>query len=154
VDDGRIQRGGKTHDFGVRACTAAPTEQSDFVVLSQQLGETLEIGIGWPDPGPALKDGVGERGDIGHRVCTYVARNYDDRDSAFRNGCLDCDLENARNLFGRQNGFAVVAAFLEEPVGMSFLEVSGADFGAGDMSGYGEDGSAGSVAVEQTVNQV
>ena len=67
---------------------------------------------------------------------------------------LDGALQNPRRLARVGDEFAVVAAFTEKLVGMGLLEVAGADFGAGDVGGDGQNGGGAAVGVVQAVDQV
>ena len=82
--------------------------------------------------------GQQQAGDLGlgrvrGRLQRDVAGHDNDRNPAPANSFADCDFERARHLVSAGNEFAVMAAFLEEALGVCCLEVSGADLGRGNV---------------------
>jgi hypothetical protein len=85
---------------------------------------------------------------------SYVAGQRDYGNATPRDGGLHGNLKHAGHLFGLRNQFAIVAALREKMFRMGLLEVSAADFIAGDLRRDGEDGNTAAMAVVKTVNQV
>src|ERR1700683_2008112 len=83
-----------------------------------------------------------------------VARETTAGNPTLANRLADCDLESARHRVRAGDELAVVAAFLEEPFRMRFLEVPGADLGRGNLRGNGEYRHPRSVAIKQAINEV
>src|ERR1700744_2153512 len=83
-----------------------------------------------------------------------VTGDNDDGDTGEINGSTHRDLEDAGHLFGDPDHLAVVAALFEEILRVGFLEVVGADLGAGDVSCDGENGHAAAMAIEEAVDEV
>src|ERR1700691_697383 len=67
---------------------------------------------------------------------------------------LHGNLKHAGHLFGWRNQFAIVAALREKVFRMGLLEVSAADFIAGDLRSDGDNGNPTAMAVVETVNQM
>ena len=61
---------------------------------------------------------------------------------------------DTRHLFGDADHLTIVAALFEEILGMGFLKVVGADFGAGYVRGDGKDGNTAAMAVEEAVDEM
>jgi hypothetical protein len=75
-----------------------------------------------------------------------VARDDDQRHAALADRLADRDLEGARHLVGARDELAVMAALVEERLGMRLLEVAAAS--------DAEDRNTRAVAVEQAIDEV
>jgi hypothetical protein len=67
---------------------------------------------------------------------------------------LHGNLKHTGHLFGLRNQLAIVAALREEMFRVGLLEVSAADFIAGDLRRDGQDRNPAAVAVVESVDQV
>src|SRR4029077_15168240 len=83
-----------------------------------------------------------------------IAGNGNDSNTAFGNGSLHGNLENARHLLRLRYQFAVMAALREEMFGIGLLKISAANFPAGNLGGNGEDGNAVALTVVEAINQM
>src|ERR1700689_1691637 len=84
----------------------------------------------------------------------YVPGQGNSGNATPRDRRLHGNLKHAGHLFGLRNQFAIVAALREKMFRVGLLEVSAADFVAGDLRRDGEDGNAAAVTVVESVDQV
>src|SRR5207248_2789699 len=80
--------------------------------------------------------------------------NHHDRHAAFADRLADRNFERPRHLVGARDEIAVVAAFAEQVLRMSFLKVAGADLGRRNLRRDREHRHARPVAIEESVDQV
>src|SRR5258707_10592614 len=83
-----------------------------------------------------------------------VARNYHDRDTAIAHRLPDRDLQNAGHLVRSRDQLAIMTTLLEQRLRMSFLEISGAEFGRRDLRRNGKHWDARALTIEQPVDEV
>ena len=91
---------------------------------------------------------------IGTLALQNVSGDDNHRDSALGDGGAHRDPQHPRHLLRLRNQFAVVAAILEQVLGMGFLEVAAADLLAGDLRGNREHRHAAAVAIVKAIDQV
>jgi len=131
------------------ACSA---EDGDFGSSVEDFGGVAKLVVVGADEGTGEPDWC--RVAFDGAVEGYVSGDHDDGDAGEVDGGAHGDVEDARHLFGDTDHLAVVAALFEEILGMSLLEVVGADLRAGDVGGDGEYGHAVAMAVEETIDEV
>ena len=83
-----------------------------------------------------------------------IAGNDDDADAALGHSATDRDFERPRHLFRGRYQLAIAAAFAEQMIGMSFLEIARADFGRRDVGGDRDDRHPRALAIIKPVDQV
>ena len=91
---------------------------------------------------------------IGTLPLQNVSGNDNHGDSPPGDGGAHRDPQHARHLLRLRDHFAVVAAILEQVLGMGLLEVAAAYLLAGDLGGDGEHRHAAAMAVVKAVDEV
>jgi hypothetical protein len=89
---------------------------------------------------------AGCRGDI--------AGHHHDRHAALPDRLADCDFQGARHLIGVRYELAIVAALLEQDLGMRLLEIAAPDLGRGNLRRDGQHRHPRALTIEQAIDQV
>ena len=155
VDDRGFQRIGELQHLGMRTGATASAQQGHPLGVIQHGGEAAERFLRGGHDGPRWDqtERLGRR-CRGDRFERHVAGDHDDADTALGRRPADRDLEHARHLFGRRDQLAIAAALLEQTIGVSLLEIAGADLGRGNMGGDRDHRHTRAVTVVQAVDQV
>ncbi len=152
VHDRRLQLRGELHDLVVRAGTPGSAKHRHALARVQhrrQLREVVSVGY--------LHGLVREQpiGDLRlQRLERDIPRHHHDRDTALGDGDAHGTIQDLRQLLRPRDQFDIVAALLEQDLGVRRLEVVDADLRAGDVRGDRQHGDAVALAIEQPVDQV
>src|SRR5579859_7669687 len=140
MDDRRLQGFGELQQFVMGALAAAAAQQSHAARLVEKgrqpldrLGRRCDRRSGW-DEAVGLR-----RRRLRRPPQRHVARNDQHADAALGRRATDSDLQRAWHLLGVGHELAIAAAFAEQLLGMSLLEVAAADLGRWDMRGNRHD---------------
>jgi hypothetical protein len=107
-------------------------EEGDAPGPVQDVGEAREVLLTRTHRGPGGEDGPGNVVG-GHVQAGHVAGQHDHADAVFPDRALHREVEDARHLLGIGDELAVVAALLEQDLGMSLLEEPRADLAGRDV---------------------
>ena len=136
---------------------AHPRPQSSVIFdePSEEIGQCVELGFGGTDRRLRRQEaGIGGNG-AGRRILQRdVAGNDHHGDTTLAHRGTDGILQDERELGRIGDELAIVAALGEQGLRVCLLEVAGSDLCRGDMCGDGQDGSPGSMAIEQAVDEM
>ncbi len=152
VHDWCLQYPSQLDHLVMRTSTPRAAKQRDAladVEIRRQLGQVIfarqQHRLAWKQP-------VGDLRFQG--LESHVSRHHDHRDAALGHGDAHGPVQDLRQLLWPRDEFDVVAALLEQDLGMRGLEVVDPDFAARDMRCDGQYRHAVALAVEQAVDEV
>ena len=152
MHDGCVQAFGQGEDLGVGIDATGAAEQGDFFAVIQKRRQLIDIAVA----GANQRLGRGEPvRDFGFSLLQrHIPRNHHHRHAAFGDGDAHGALQNLRQLFGARDQFHVVAALLEQALGVRGLKVVNADFTARNVRGQRQHRHTAAMGVEQAVDQM
>jgi hypothetical protein len=149
MHDRRSQALGQGDDLVVRAMAARAAQDRDAPVAVEHRRQAIEIGFRRRDHryGRQEANAIRDPG-VGRGQQRHVPRQNHDGDAALADRLADRHLERPRHLVRAGDQLTIVAALLEQRLGMRLLEIAGADFRGRHLRRDSEHRDARAVATE------
>ncbi len=135
--------------------TARAAKQRYATGVIQQIGEDFQVGgARHDDRGRRQQAEGGWWRRIEGLLKRHIAGNDDHRNTALAHCLPNGDLQGARHLTGMRHKFAIMAAFLEQALGMGLLKIARADLSGRDMRRDRKNRHARTMAIKKAVDEM